>query len=60
LEFFPGKTVMQFPVSISSTPSGTDESIAEFLVSLEENSPHIGNTAKYIQLFLLSISQISF
>ena len=37
-----GKTVIQFPISVSSTPAGTDESIAEFLVSLEENSPHVG------------------
>ena len=37
-----GKSVLQFPVSVSSTPAGTDESIAEFLVHLEENSPNVG------------------
>ena len=39
------KSVLQFPISSSSTPAGTDESICEFLVSLEENAPHIGSTS---------------
>ena len=59
-----GKNIMQFPVSSSSTPSGTDESLCEFLVMLEETSPHVGKFLKllkkqlpnsfYVKLFFLA------
>ena len=55
---------MQNPASSSSTPSGTDESLCEFLVMLEETSPHVGKFLKllkkqlpnsfYVKLFFLA------
>lgn len=37
-----GKSIFNYPISCSITPAGTDESISEFLLSLEDNDPNLG------------------
>lgn len=38
-----GMSIFDYPVSCSITPAGTDESISEFLIELEETDPNLGN-----------------
>ena len=52
-----GQSIFNLPISCSVTPAGTDESISEFMVSLEDNDPNLGEP--YIKLEKVSKRRIN-